>query len=198
METLLNTVFIRTLLDPCMQGRCVSELESLYKDFLKTLVAVCDTIPDYKSLYRILTLTLIHVRHSIENRSRAKHRLREHFLVLVAKLLDAELHLLYSRFTHPQFFQPSSSLRRYDFHLSKRYTKSDLTELLSSLSCVGFFVDSKGDAVPYVQIVAAFSELLGIELTNPHNKRMKVLDRKISAVKFLRTLSEALIEKSRK
>lgn len=120
------------------------------------------------------------------------------YITAALALLESELNLLKERINHPSLFQPPASIRKYDFHLSKRYTKHDLIELLAFIECADAFVDGKGDTIPYAKLIAAFEELLAIKLSNPFNSRAKVLDRKIKTTKFLRVLQESLIERSQR
>lgn len=196
METLINSDFIQTLSDPNNQNFCIQELSSLYKCFIKTLILLCDTVYDYKRLFRELTIAIVQLKllaHGTEDVSFAQK-----YIAAAIALMESELHLLKERIDHPALFQPPASTQSYDLHLSKQYTKHDLIELLSSIDCAAMLVDSKGESIPFAKLVALSEELLGIKLSNPYNKRAKILDRKIKTVKFLRVLQESLVEKSQR
>ena len=195
MELLTNTAFLQMLLDPDPLDMCLKELDSLYHEFTNTLTRICDKESDYKHLFRLLNFAIIQLKLiDIGN----KQPLVQRYFYATEKILESELHLLDEQANHPNRFLSHSPLRQYNFHLSKRYTKHDLTELISSLECAEFFVDNKGDAIPYIRIVSAFEELANIKLPNPFNIRTKILDRKTNPIKFLRVLSESRIEKSQK
>lgn len=196
METLINSDFIQTLSDPNIQNFCIQELSSLYKGFIKTLILLCDTVYDYKRLFRELTIAIVQLKllaPGTEDVSFA-HK----YIVAAIALMESELHLLKERIDHPALFQPPASTKSYDLHLSEQYTKHDLIELLSSIDCAAMLVDSKGESIPFAKLVALSEELLGIKLSNPYNKRAKILDRKIKTVKFLRVLQESLVERSQR
>ena len=197
METLTNTNFIQTLSEPTNWNLCVTEIGSLYKEFIKQLIELCDAIFDYKALFREISLAIVQLK-LISSELTGETQSTQKYITAAIAVLESELHLLNERIDHPSLFQPPASIRKYDFHLSKRYTKHDLIELLSSIECADAFVDSKGDTIPYVKLVAAFEELLAIKLSNPFNKRAKVLDRKVRTTKFLRVLQESLIERSQR
>lgn len=197
METLIHTDFIQILSDPNIQDFCTNEINSLYKGFIKSLIALCDTIFDYKQLFRELTCTIVQLKLIAPEIIDAAPASQKYIIAAIA-LLESELHLLNERINHPSLFQPPASIKGYDLHLSKRYTKHDLIELLSSVDCADVFVDSKGDAVPFSKLIALCEELLDIKLPNPFNSRAKVLDRKIKTTKFLRVLQESLIERSQR
>lgn len=194
MELLTNTAFLQMLLDPPLDT-CLKELDSLYHEFTNTLIRICDKESDYKRLFRLLNFAIIQLKLIDIGK---KQPLIQRYFYATEKILESELHLLDEQANHPDRFLPRAPLRRHNFHLSKRYTKHDLTELISSLESAELFVDNKGDAIPYIRIVAAFEELVNIKLPNPFNIRTKILDRKNNPTKFLRVLCESLIEKSQK
>nr|DAH08093.1 MAG TPA: RteC protein [Caudoviricetes sp.] len=195
METLIHTDFIQALSDPNVQDFCISEINSLYKGFIKSLIVLCDSIFDYKQLFRELTFAIVQLKLLYPE---AAEDVTQKYITAAIALLESELHLLSERINHPALFQPPASIKGYDIHLSKRYTKHDLIELLSSVDCADVFVDSKGDVIPFSKLTALFEDLLDIKLSNPFNKRAKVLDRKIKTTKFLRVLQESLIERSQR
>lgn len=195
METLIYTDFIQALSDPNVQDFCVGEINSLYKGFIKSLIVLCDSIFDYKQLFRELTFAIVQLK-LLSPEAAEDVPLTQKYITAAIALLESELHLLNERINHPALFQPAASIKGYDIHLSKRYTKHDLIELLASVDCANVFVDSRGDAIPFSRLTALFEDLLDIKLSNPFNKRAKVLDRKIKTTRFLRVLQESLIERS--
>lgn len=197
METLINTNFIQTLSEPKIQNLCITNIGSLYKEFIKQLIELCDAIFDYKALFREISLAIVQLK-LISSELTDDAQSTQKYITAAIALLESELHLLNERINHPALFQPPASIRGYDIHLSKRYTKHDLIELLSSVDCATVFVDSKGDTVPFSKLTALFEELLDIKLSNPFNKRAKVLNRKVRTTKFLRVLQESLIERSQR
>lgn len=197
METLIHTNFIQILSDPNIQDFCTNEINSLYKGFIKSLIVLCDSIFDYKQLFWELTFAIVQLK-LLSPKAAEDVPLTQKYITAAIALLESELHLLNERINHPALFQPAASIKGYDIHLSKRYTKHDLIELLASVDCADVFVDSKGDGVPFSKLIALFEELLGIKLSNPFNSRAKVLDRKIKTTKFLRILQESLIERSQR
>lgn len=62
MKTLINTNFIQTLSEPKTQNLCVTEIGSLYKEFIKQLIDLCDTIFDYKALFREISLAIVQLK----------------------------------------------------------------------------------------------------------------------------------------
>ncbi len=196
METLINSDFIQTLSDPNIQNFCIQELSSLYKGFIKTLIILCDTVYDYKRLFRELTFAIVQLKLLAPETEEVTFA--QKYIAAAIALIESELHLLKERIDHPALFQPPASTKSYDLHLSKLYTKHDLIELLSSIDCAAMLVDSKGESIPFAKLVALSEELLGIKLPNPYNKRAKILDRKIKTVKFLRVLQESLVERSQR
>ena len=146
METLIYTDFIQALSDPNVQDFCVGEINSLYKGFIKSLIVLCDSIFDYKQLFRELTFAIVQLK-LLSPEAAEDVPLTQKYITAAIALLESELHLLNERINHPALFQPAASIKGYDIHLSKRYTKHDLIELLASVDCANVFVDSRGDAI---------------------------------------------------
>lgn len=179
MNALTKTRFIQVLSTEIVT---TSQIEPLYKEFVQTLIVLSDNISDYKYLFRMLTFTKI--RLDLISQRKRKNYLIEKYIIAAKDLLSSELQLLDKQITNPSFFR--TNIKKPNVHLSHRYTKHDLIELISAIESAEVFVDDKGDPIPFIQLISIFENLLGIKLPHPFNQRTKVLERKIHTTKFLK------------
>ena len=100
METLIHTNFIQILSDPNIQDFCTNEINSLYKGFIKSLIVLCDSIFDYKQLFRELTFAIVQLK-LLSPKAAEDVPLTQKYITAAIALLESELHLLNERITIP-------------------------------------------------------------------------------------------------
>lgn len=113
-------------------------------------------------------------------------------------LVDFEQRMIYLQLKYPGIREIAAQRRHSPLKISKRFTNSDLMEVIAALSAVGFFCQQDDSPATFMQITREFETLCNTSFKNPDNCRWAVLNRKNRLTHFLDTLRGTLVELSQK
>ena len=113
-------------------------------------------------------------------------------------LVDFEQRMIYLQLKYPGIREIAAQRHHSPLKISKRFTNSDLMEVIASLSAVGFFCQQDDSPATFIQITREFETLCNTSFKNPDNCRWAVLNRKNRLTHFLDTLRGTLVELSQK
>ncbi len=201
VKRLTNCEFIRLLRKP--QGVNLSNAEMKRLSFAHTRfinriqrISKLDThtkLDSLQALARIREL-LIHLREKHEEcRSFTNELIRSSL-----SLVDFEQRMIYLQLKYPGIREITTQRRHSPLKISKRFTNSDLMEVIAALSAVGFFCQQDDSPATFMQITREFETLCNTNFKNPDNCRWAVLNRKNRLTHFLDTLRGTLVELSQK
>ena len=111
-------------------------------------------------------------------------------------LIEFEKKLIYLQLKYPGVRDAQSKRRHSPLKISKKYTNSDLMELIAPLSAAGFFCLYDDTPASFMQIVREFEIMCNTRIKNPDNSRWPILGRKNKLTHFLDILRNTLIELS--
>lgn len=144
--------------------------------------------------------TLARIRERIARlleRCDNKHSVQYSLLKSALALIGFEKKMIYLQLKYPGIREVQSH-RRSELKISKKYTNSDLMEVIASLASIGFFCLCDDSPASFMQITREFETLCNTRIKNPDNCRWAVLNRKNRLTHFLDTLRNTLVELSRK
>lgn len=113
-------------------------------------------------------------------------------------LVDFEQRMIYLQLKYPGIREIAAQRPHSPLKISKRFTNSDLMEVIAALSAVGFFCQQDDSPATFMQITREFETLCNTSFKNPDNCRWAVLNRKNRLTHFLDTLRGTLVELSQK
>lgn len=113
-------------------------------------------------------------------------------------LVDFEKQMIYLQLKYPGIREIAAQRPHSPLKISKRFTNSDLMEVIAALSAVGFFCQQDDSPATFMQVIREFETLCNTSFKNPDNCRWAVLNRKNRLTHFLDTLRGTLIELSQK
>lgn len=113
-------------------------------------------------------------------------------------LVNFEKQMIYLQLKYPGIREIAAQRRHSPLKISKRFTNSDLMEVIATLSAVGFFCQQDDSPATFMQITREFETLCNTSFKNPDNCRWAVLNRKNRLTHFLDTLRGTLVELSQK
>ena len=113
-------------------------------------------------------------------------------------LVDFEKQMIYLQLKYPGIREIAAQRRHSPLKISKRFTNSDLMEVIAALSAVGFFCQQDDSPATFMQVIREFETLCNTSFKNPDNCRWAVLNRKNRLTHFLDTLWGTLVELSQK
>ena len=113
-------------------------------------------------------------------------------------LINFEKQMIYLQLKYPGVRNVYTSRPHSPLKISKRFTNSDLMEVIAALSAVGFFCQQDDSPATFIQITREFETLCNTSFKNPDNCRWAVLNRKNRLTHFLDTLRGTLVELSQK
>lgn len=113
-------------------------------------------------------------------------------------LVDFEQRIIYLQLKYPGIREIATQRRHSPLKISKRFTNSDLMEVIAALSAVGFFCQQDDSPATFMQVIREFETLCNTSFKNPDNCRWAVLNRKNRLTHFLDTLRGTLVELSQK
>ena len=113
-------------------------------------------------------------------------------------LINFEKQMIYLQLKYPGIRNVHTSRPHSPLKISKRFTISDLMEVIAALSAVGFFCQQDDSPATFMQITREFETLCNTSFKNPDNCRWAILNRKNRLTHFLDTLRGTLAELSQK
>lgn len=113
-------------------------------------------------------------------------------------LVNFEKQMIYLQLKYPGIREIPSEHHHSPLKISKKYTNSDLMEVIAALSAVGFFCQQDDSPATFMQVIREFEILCNTSFKNPDNCRWAVLNRKNRLTCFLDTLRGMLVELSQK
>lgn len=126
-----------------------------------------------------------------------KHSVQYSLLKSALALIGFEKKMIYLQLKYPGIREVQSH-RRSELKISKKFTNSDLMEVIASLASIEFFCLCDDSPASFMQITREFETLCNTRIKNPDNCRWAVLNRKNRLTHFLDTLRNTLVELSRK
>lgn len=144
--------------------------------------------------------TLARIRERIARlleRCDNKHSVQYSLLKSALALIGFEKKMIYLQLKYPGIREVQSH-RRSELKISKKFTNSDLMEVIASLASIEFFCLCDDSPASFMQITREFETLCNTRIKNPDNCRWAVLNRKNRLTHFLDTLRNTLVELSRK
>lgn len=201
VKRLANSEFIRFFCRPQGANLSNAEMKRLgiaYTRFINRIQRISkqDThskLDSLQALARIREL-LIHLREKHEgSRSFTNELIRS-----ALSLVDFEQRMIYLQLKYPGIREIATQRRHSPLKISKRFTNSDLMEVIAALSAVGFFCQQDDSPATFMQITREFETLCNTSFKNPDNCRWAVLNRKNRLTHFLDTLRGTLVELSQK
>lgn len=144
--------------------------------------------------------TLARIRERIARlleRCDNKHSVQYSLLKSALALIGFEKKMIYLQLKYPGIREVQSH-RLSELKISKKYTNSDLMEVIASLASIEFFCLCDDSPASFMQITREFETLCNTRIKNPDNCRWAVLNRKNRLTHFLDTLRNTLVELSRK
>ena len=124
-------------------------------------------------------------------------RIRERLIRLLEStlsLIEFEKKLIYLQLKYPGIKDIQSKHRHLPLKISKKYTNSDLMELIAPLSAAGFFCLYDGVPGSFIQIVREFEIMCNTRIKS----RWSILNRKNKLTHFFDILRNTLIELSQR
>ena len=186
--TLLS--FTKNLLDNKERKR----LYNAYNRFINRIQQIskqdrCSRLESLQTLARIRE-TLVQLLGSYNDPDSLQYLLIRSSLSLV----DFEQRMIYLQLKYPGIREIATQRRHSPLKISKRFTNSDLMEVIAALSAVGFFCQQDDSPATFMQITREFETLCNTSFKNPDNCRWAVLNRKNRLTHFLDTLRDTQIE----
>ena len=106
--------------------------------------------------------------------------------------------MIYLQLKYPGIREIPSEHHHSPLKISKKYTNSDLMEVIAALSAVGFFCQQDDSPATFMQVIREFEILCNTSFKTPDNCRWAILNRKNRLTCFLDTLRGMLVELSQK
>ncbi len=120
---------------------------------------------------------------------------RYHYAHSACSILNFEKRTILLQLKYPGMSE-GTAVRKAPFRLSKKYTPTDLMEIITSLHAIGFFCLSDGSPASLTDMTKEFETLCGIKFRNPETCRWAVLNRKTKLTNIIDTLRRTLLELS--
>lgn len=172
-------------------------LEQAYERFLVRINKLVRSRKSPVDKLRALTLvyeTIDLIRIGISDRESSRYR----YARSMCSVLRFEKEAILLQLKYPNMKESSGYNRKAPFRLSKKYTSTDLMEIITSLHALGFFCMPDGTPAALSKISREFGALCGVKIKNPDNSRWAILNRKIRLTHFLDILRNTLVDLSQK
>lgn len=174
------------------------DLNIAYNRFINRIQQIskqeeCSRLDSLQLLARIRE-TLVQLLENYNDSASLQYMLIRSSLTLV----DFEKQMIYLQLKYPGIREIATQRRHSPLKISKRFTNSDLMEVIAALSAVGFFCQQDDSPATFMQITREFETLCNTNFKNPDNCRWAVLNRKNRLTHFLDTLRGTLVELSQK
>lgn len=187
-----------SLTDKPLHDNDRKSLNIAYNRFINRIQQVskqdgCSKLDSLQTLARIRE-TLIQLLENYNNSDSLQCLLIRSSLSLV----NFEKQMIYLQLKYPGIREIPSEHHHSPLKISKKYTNSDLMEVIAALSAVGFFCQQDDSPATFMQITREFETLCNTSFKNPDNCRWAVLNRKNRLTHFLDTLRNTLVELSQK
>lgn len=153
----------------------------------------CSRLDSLQLLARIRE-TLVQLLENYNDSASLQYMLIRSSLTLV----DFEKQMIYLQLKYPGIREIATQRRHSPLKISKRFTNSDLMEVIAALSAVGFFCQQDDSPATFMQITREFETLCNTSFKNPDNCRWAILNRKNRLTHFLDTLRCTLVELSQR
>lgn len=153
----------------------------------------CSRLDSLQLLARIRE-TLVHLLENYNDSASLQYMLIRSSLTLV----DFERRMIYLQLKYPGIREVTAQRHHSPLKISKRFTNSDLMEVIAALSAVGFFCQQDDSPATFMQITREFETLCNTSFKNPDNCRWAILNRKNRLTHFLDMLRNTLVELSQK
>ena len=174
------------------------DLNIAYNRFINRIQQIskqdeCSRLDSLQLLARIRE-TLVQLLENYNNSTSLQYLLIRSSLSLV----DFEQRMIYLQLKYPGIREVTAQRHHSPLKISKRFTNSDLMEVIAALSAVGFFCQQDDSPATFMQITREFETLCNTSFKNPDNCRWAILNRKNRLTHFLDMLRNTLVELSQK
>ncbi len=197
MKTLVETPFV-SLLHEYRHTRLRQESEELphaFDNFVDKLIDKTHNRNSLIDLYRCLIFT----RAEIVSLSGGV--IDADIVACVQKaltILDAEVNIIRFSIEHPQVLTAIQDRDRSPLYLAKKYTPTDLVELISSFHAAGVACYIDGRPAESSDIAKEYGRMFNMEIKDFHALKSRATNRKLKLTRFLDNLKMALIEFSQR
>lgn len=193
--------FILTLLSSTKKLLDNEERKSLYNAYNRFINRIqqvskqdgCSRLDSLQMLARIRE-TLVQLLENYNDSDSLQYLLIRSSLSLV----NFEEQMIYLQLKYPGVRNVHTPRTHSPLKISKRFTNSDLMEVIAALLAVGFFCQQDDSPATFMQVTREFEILCNTSFKNPDNCRWAVLNRKNRLTHFLDTLRGTLVELSQK
>ncbi len=175
-----------------MQEQMLLDLE--YDRFLARIERFVQSNKSKMEKLRILTRTgetLERLKLNIKDQTSSRYL----YAQSAGSILDFEKRAILLQLKYPGLSEGSAT-RHAPFRLSKKYTPTDLMEIITPLHAIGFFCLPDGSPVSFAELTKELETLCGIKFKNPETCRWAVLNRKTKLTNIVDTLRRTLLELS--
>lgn len=175
-----------------MQEQLLLDLE--YDRFLARIERVVQGSKSKLEKLRILTRTgetLERLKLNIKDQTSSRYL----YAQSAGSILDFEKRAILLQLKYPGLSE-GTAVRKAPFRLSKKYTPTDLMEIITPLHAIGFFCLPDGSPASLADLTKEFETLCGIKFRNPETCRWAVLNRKNKLTYIVDTLRRTLLELS--
>lgn len=175
-----------------MQEQMLLDLE--YDRFLARIERFVQSNKSKMEKLRILTRTgetLERLKLNIKDQTSSRYL----YAQSAGSILDFEKRAILLQLKYPGLSEGSAT-RHAPFRLSKKYTPTDLMEIITPLHAIGFFCLPDGSPVSFAELTKELETLCGIKFKNPETCRWAVLNRKTKLANIVDTLRRTLLELS--
>ena len=131
----------------------------------------------------------------IKNNIRDHTSLKYLYAQSACSILNFEKRAILLQLKYPGLSEGSAT-RHAPFRLSKKYTPTDLMEIITPLHAIGFFCLPDGSPVSFAELTKELETLCGIKFKNPETCRWAVLNRKNKLTYIIDTMRRTLLELS--
>lgn len=116
------------------------------------------------------------------------------------ELTDFEIEVVRLQLQYPAAISPTEKhkLPQSPLYLAKRYTPTDIMELIAALHITGIVCYIDGRPADATSLVETFSHVFNIKFKCPDHSRRAITNRKVRMTHFFDTLRNSLIEYSQR
>ena len=197
-KRIYNSDFIILLKSSMYNSKSLHDRTTLDTAYEQFLVQVNKIARSKKShLEKLRMLTLVYERVDLAKTNLSDHTsIRYYYAQSVCAILNFEKKAILLQLKYPNTILNHYETREPPFRLSKKYTPTDLMEIITPLHAIGFFCQPDGSPVSFADLTKELETLCGIKFKNPETCRWAVLNRKNKLTHIIDTLRRTLLELS--
>jgi hypothetical protein len=200
MQNLSNSPFFKCIHESisALKNPAPETLMGYYEDFFMTLMATVEkedsTIPLFRHL-RFMHIEIYALRKLVRSSDIDNSFFLETILWKALGLIDVELDVVRLKIEqHGLTLKTEDPGGESPVFWSKKYSVTDLIELIVALCESGALVFRDGSKIGYAALVRLFERTFNVTIKDPRGLKSNVTSRKIKATKFLDVLSSNFVE----